>query len=74
MKLPDAYAEWHRCITVGCGIALTPAYIAARIAELKRPNAAETRRFTELYGEAHLEHVVGWFERAGRETLVTDHP
>lgn len=70
MKLPNSYAEWHHCITVGCGIALTPAYIEARIAELKRPNAAETRRFSELYGEAHLGRVVGWFERAGREQAV----
>jgi len=74
VKLPESYAEWHHCITVGCGITLTPAYIAARIAELRNTEEAETRRFTELYGEAHLGRVVGWFERAGRETPVTEHP
>jgi len=73
VKLSDSYAEWHRCITVGCGIALTPAYIAARIAELGNPEEAETRRFTELYGEAHRKRVMGWFERAGRETTLTKH-
>lgn len=72
MKLPDSYTEWHDCITVSCGIALTPAYIEARLAELKRPSANEMRRFTELYGKAHLERVVGWFERARREVPVLD--
>ncbi len=72
MKLPDSYAEWHRCITVGCGIDLTPAYVEARVAELKRPSTAETRRFAELYGEAHLGRVLGWFERAERELLTAD--
>lgn len=70
MTLPGSYAEWHRCITVGCGITLTPAYIEARIAELGNTEEAETKRFTELYGEAHRERVLGWFEQAGRELAV----
>lgn len=72
MTLPRNYAEWHDCITVSCRIALTPAYIEARLAELKRPSADEIRRFTELYGKAHLERVVSWFERARREVPVLD--
>lgn len=70
MTLPRNYAEWLECITVGCGITPTPIYIERRIAELRDKDAAETKRFTVLYGEAHLQRVLTWFERAGRETLV----
>jgi len=64
---PRSYGEWHTCITVDCGIALTPAYVKTRLAKLRDEDAAETRRFAKLYGEAHLRSVIGWFERAARE-------
>lgn len=71
MTLPSTYAEWRRCITVGCGIALTPTYIQVRLAALANPEEAETRRFTELYGEAHLRRIIGWFERAMLEQATS---
>jgi hypothetical protein len=67
VTLPDSYEAWRRCITVGCGIALTPAYVGARLTALTDPEEDETRRFAELYGEAHLGRVIGWFERARLE-------
>ena len=29
--IPQTYDEWEHCITVKCGIPLTPAYVAGRI-------------------------------------------
>jgi hypothetical protein len=69
VTLPDSYQAWRHCITVGCGIALTPAYVGARLTALRDRSAAETRRFAELYGEAHLGRVIGWFERARLELI-----
>lgn len=69
MTTPRSYAEWRTCITVDCGIALTPAYVETRLATLRDDGAAETRRFATLYGEAHLRNVIGWFERAAREVV-----
>jgi len=65
--IPESYERWRRCITVDCGLALTPAFIDARLAELRDPSAHRTRRFVEHYGEAHRAQVVAWFERARRE-------
>ena len=67
MTVPRTYSEWRTCITVACGITLTPSYVEARLTKLRDGNDAETRRFAGLYGEAHLRRVIGWFERAGRE-------
>ncbi len=65
--IPATYERWRRCITVDCGLELTPAFIDARLAELRDPNAHHTRRFVEDYGETHRARVVEWFERARRE-------
>jgi hypothetical protein len=65
--IPQSYDRWRRCITIDCGLALTPAFIDARLAELRDPSAHRTRRFVEHYGEAHRAQVVAWFERARRE-------
>lgn len=66
MKL-DTYDDWKHCITVSCGIPLTLDYIDERISDLRNPRNDHTRRFTKTWGEAHLQTVIGWFERARKE-------
>ena len=66
MKLPT-YDEWKHCITVVCGIPLTADYIQKRISELNDPNNYGTEKFKSTWGEAYLEMVIGWFERAKSE-------
>jgi hypothetical protein len=65
--IPESYERWRRCITVDCGLELTPEFIDARLAELRDASAHRTRRFVEHYGEAHRTRVIGWFERARGE-------
>ncbi|MCG8349610.1 MAG: hypothetical protein MI924_17735 [Chloroflexales bacterium] len=65
--LPTTYAEWHHCITVTCKIALTKAYLHQRLQALRDPSDRMTARFRELYGAAHLERVIGWFEQAAAD-------
>ena len=64
---PENYEEWKQCITVDCGIPLTVAYTEERIAALQDPKVHSTKRFTELFGEAYLARVIGWFEQAQNE-------
>ena len=64
---PENYEQWHHCITVECGIPLTPEFIAERLAIWRNEQLEETRRFRSLYGEDYLEAVIGWFEQAERE-------
>jgi hypothetical protein len=62
--IPATYADWRRCIEVDCGIALTAAFINERLAALGNLRDEHTRRFCDLYGDAHLATVVRWFEQA----------
>lgn len=63
-----SYEDWKHCITVLCGIPLTSAFIAQRLAALRDPNDHATRRFVETWGERHRLRVVGWFEQAQQQT------
>ncbi|MGB0331617.1 MAG: hypothetical protein ACPGPE_07340 [Planctomycetota bacterium] len=63
----DSYENWRACLGVSCGIALTPAFIAERLAELGDPSHPKTQRFGRLDGRPHLEPTIGWFERAAQE-------
>ena len=65
--IPDTYEQWRHCITVKCGIPLTAQFIAQRLAVWRDEQAKETKRFRDLYGDAHWRAVVGWFERAEQE-------
>lgn len=65
--IPQSYEQWRRCITIGCGIALTPEFIAQRLKALHDPSDAHTRKFIERYGRGHHERVCAWFERAASE-------
>lgn len=61
--IPLNYLQWRHCIEVDCGIALKPDYIAARVAALAQAGD-EPLRFARLYGDEHLQRVIGWFRRA----------
>lgn len=64
--IPETYEQWHHCITVECGIALTRAFAEERLAALSASVGEEGRRFAQLYGEAHLQRVRAWFEETRR--------
>ncbi len=64
---PRTYDEWRRCITVDCGIALTPSFIDERLLALRDPSDANTDQFIEQYGERYLALVIEWFEHARSE-------
>ncbi|MFL9927111.1 hypothetical protein PQR62_22755 [Herbaspirillum lusitanum] len=59
--IPRSYQAWRHCIEQDCGIALTPAYVAARLQILQQKEEQETARFIRLYGELHWRNVVTWF-------------
>ena len=63
----ETYDDWKHCITVLCRIPLTLAYVEQRLAVLRDPADNGTQKFTAAWGEAHLAHVIGWFEQAERE-------
>lgn len=65
--IPQTYEQWWHCITVDCGIEMTPEYLSRRLAILSDRDSQETRRFRDLYGDHHWKTVTGWFERAARE-------
>ena len=65
--IPQTYEEWHHCITVECDIALTAKFVSQRLAAWRNENSEETKRFRSLYGDAHWQAVIGWFEQAERE-------
>ena len=69
--IPQSYEEWQHCITVECGIPLTPAFIAKRLTVWRNEEAQETKRFRHLYGDAHWRAVIGRFEQAEREVGST---
>ncbi|WFF41200.1 hypothetical protein EVC62_06620 [Salinicola endophyticus] len=66
--IPEDYTEWRHCITVACGIALTPRYIATRLQALNDPRDYHTQRLLAHYGQDHHRRLIAWFERAARES------
>ncbi len=65
--IPSSYAAWQHCITVKCGIALTPSYIAQRLNALQNERDPHTRQLRKLYGEDHYQNLLRWFARAQQE-------
>ncbi|MBK8227559.1 MAG: hypothetical protein IPK70_10345 [Flavobacteriales bacterium] len=61
--IPHTYEDWHRCITVDCGITLTRPFVLERLAILSDDDHPETQRFIQLYGDPHRLGVVAWYER-----------
>lgn len=65
--MPTHYAGWRECITMHCGIPLTPDYVAERLKILSQAGHEETQRFIRFYGEDHWQRVIGWFQQAANE-------
>ena len=63
-SIPTNYAEWHECITVHCGIPLTPDFITRRLIALRQSESEETIRFRRLYGDQHWQNVMHSFLQA----------
>lgn len=59
-----SYEQWHHAITTHCNIELTPDYARSRVSALKDSSNKSTKEFTSKYGEAYLNQVIEWFERA----------
>lgn len=66
--IPRNYAEWHYCITVECGLKLTPDFIRARLAALQNNADVHTRQFRQCYGADHHRQVISWFKQATETT------
>ena len=62
--VPETYEEWRHCITVECGLELTPDFISKRITSLQNDKDHYTQQFVKLYGQQHLQQVLGWFRQA----------
>lgn len=62
--VPKNYEEWEDCITVKCGIPLTPDYIAGRITSLEDRGDFHTEKFIACWGAAHHARTLGWFREA----------
>ena len=67
-SFPQNYEEWRYCITVKCGIPLTPTFISQRLTVWRNENLEETKRFRSLYGDSHWQSVISWFEQAERDS------
>lgn len=65
--IPRSYDEWRHCITILCGIPLTPTYVETRLTALADPADHGTQRFVQTWGPAHLEAVRAWFAQARSE-------
>lgn len=63
-SIPRNYQEWHHCITVECGLTLTPEFIEERIRLLQDSNDYQTQQFMKLYGAQHHQQVLAWFHQA----------
>ena len=70
-NFPKTYEEWRHCITVECGLELTPEYISERISALQNDGDYHTQRFVELYGQQHLQQVLDWFIQAQKMGSTT---
>ena len=66
--IPTSYSEWYECITVKCKIPMTRSFIQERLSILEDLNQKETKKFSSLYGEQHLNEVVSWYRLALNKT------
>ena len=46
---------------------MTQNFIQERLASLQNPAHGEAKKFSALYGDAHLQQVISWFEAALRD-------
>ena len=66
-KEPTTYEEWRHCITVDCGIPLTPKYVEERITALSNIKNHHTQQFIKVWGAARHSKTISWFQRAAEE-------
>lgn len=67
--IPQTYEEWEHCITVKCGLPLTPEFAAERIKTLGDANDFNTQKFIDRWGKMHHARTLAWFKQAqGRLT------
>ena len=59
--IPATYEDWRHCITVECGIELTPEYISKRISALQNSKDHYTQQFVKRYGDQYLQQILSWF-------------
>ncbi len=62
----QTYEEWKACISSGGGVHTRDA-VRKRVAALGNPDLPETKRFVESYGSDHLQRVLRWLDRLGKE-------
>lgn len=67
--VPNSYEDWKHCITVACGISLTPGYVNERVAALSNKSDHHTQRFIEQWGQAHHQRTLAWFRQAAAELV-----
>ncbi len=67
--IPQTYQQWQHCITVECGLTLTPAYIEKRIQALSSEKDEHTRQFVQKYGPEYHQQVLAWFKQAQVATV-----
>lgn len=68
--IPQTYEEWEHCITVKCGIPLTPEYVAERIKARGDANDFHTLKFIDRWGKMHHARTLAWFKQA-QDRLTT---
>ena len=66
--IPTHYASWKHCITVHCGLSLTPELARTRITALENTAGEEAQRFIRCYGEEHYQRVLTWWRQVLDET------
>jgi hypothetical protein len=64
LTIPQNYHEWHKCITVACGINMDIEFIESRILVLENKTHNYTESFIQVYGKQHYENILGWFYMA----------
>ncbi|WP_444935763.1 hypothetical protein ACJJIW_16535 [Microbulbifer sp. JMSA004] len=65
--VPENYNAWLHCITIECGIELTPEFADQRIRALQDNSNYHTRNFILLYGTEHHQKVLSWFKQVRKE-------
>lgn len=60
--IPQDFETWRDCITIKCGIALSPAFARQRLAIYRQVTHIETAEFIRLYGSRHYQNIVAWLE------------
>lgn len=62
--IPQTYEESEHCITVKCGLPLTPEFVAVRIKALGDANDFHTQKIIDRWGKKHHARTLEWFKQA----------